>query len=103
EYRLRRPDGSYADIVQRSLIIRDAKGQPVRMIGALTDVTELRRAEEALRQSEARFRAVFEKAAIGIALVDMGGHPMESNPALQKMLGYNKTELAQMAFAEFTH
>jgi PAS domain S-box-containing protein len=60
-------------------------------------------AEEALRESEARFRAVFENAAIGIALVDMHGHPMESNPALQRMLGYNKAELAQMAFSHFTH
>jgi PAS domain S-box-containing protein len=67
------------------------------------DITELKRAEEALRESEARFRAVFENAAIGIALVDMRGHPVESNPALQKMLGYNKTELAQMAFTQFTH
>jgi PAS domain S-box-containing protein len=102
-YRLRRPDGSYADIVERSLIVRDAKGQVVRMIGALTDVSERKRAEEALEESEARFRAVFENAAIGIALVDVHGYTVESNPALQKMLGYNKTELAQMAFTEFTH
>jgi PAS domain S-box-containing protein len=67
------------------------------------DITERKRAEEALRESEARFRAVFENAAIGIALVDMHGHPVESNSALQKMLGYNKTELPQMAFSEFTH
>jgi PAS domain S-box-containing protein len=65
--------------------------------------TERKRVEEVLRESEARFRAVFENAAIGMALVDMHGHPMESNPALQRMLGYNKTELAQMAFTEFTH
>jgi PAS domain S-box-containing protein len=67
------------------------------------DMTELKRAQEALRESEARFRAVFENAAIGIALVDMRGYPGESNPALQKMLGYDKTELAQMAFTQFTH
>ena len=49
EYRLRRPDGSYADVVERSLVVRDAQGQPLRMIGALTDVTELRGAEKALK------------------------------------------------------
>ena len=64
---------------------------------------ERKGAEEAFRESEARFRAVFENAAIGIALVDMHGHPVESNPALQKMLGYNKLELAHMAFTEYTH
>jgi PAS domain S-box-containing protein len=67
------------------------------------DITERKRAEEALRESETRFRAVFENAAIGIALVDMHGHLLESNPALQKMLGYSAPELAQMAFTEFTH
>ena len=74
-----------------------------RVASVIHDITEPRQAEEALRESEARFRAVFENAAIGIALVDMRGHPVESNPALQKMLGYTKTELAQMAFSEFTH
>ncbi len=47
--------------------------------------------------------AVFENAAMGIALVDMDGHPVESNPALQRMLGYGAAELREMAFTEFTH
>lgn len=64
---------------------------------------ERNRAEEALGESEARFRAIFENAAIGIALLDLHGHPVESNPALQKMLGYAKLELADMAFTEYTH
>jgi PAS domain S-box-containing protein len=67
------------------------------------EITGRKRAEDALAESEARFRSVFENAAIGIALVDMRGYLVESNPALQKMLGYNKTELARMAFTEFTH
>jgi len=64
---------------------------------------EHQRGEEALRESEAGFRAIFENAAIGIALLDLHGHPVESNPALQKMLGYAKLELADMAFTEYTH
>ena len=72
-------------------------------LGIARDITERKRAEEALRESETRFRAIFENAAIGIALVDMHGHPVESNPALQKMLGYDKLELADMAFTEYTH
>jgi len=101
EYRLRRPDGSYADIVERSLLVRDAQGKVVRKIGTLTDVSERKRSNE--RESEARFQAVFENAIIGIALVDMQGNLLESNPALQKMLGYNKTELVQRTFSQFTH
>ena len=49
------------------------------------------------------FEAVFRSAAMGIALVDMDGHPVASNPALERMLGYSAEELRAMAFTEFTH
>jgi PAS domain S-box-containing protein len=55
------------------------------------------------RQREAEFRAVFEGAAIGIALVDQRGRPVKCNPALQRMLGYTEAELCAMTFPEFTH
>ena len=67
------------------------------------DLTERKRAEEALRASEARFRAVFGRAAIGMALVDTEGHIIESNPALQEMLGYGERELRGVHFAEVTY
>jgi PAS domain S-box-containing protein len=78
-------------------------GRALYYEGFVEDITERKRAEEALKESETRFGAIFENAAIGIALVDVHGHPVESNPALKKMLGYNKFELADMAFTEFTH
>jgi len=56
-----------------------------------------------LRASEARFRTLFNGAAIGIALVDMEGRLAEGNPALQETLGYSGEELQGMVFAEFTH
>ncbi|MFC6049812.1 PAS domain-containing protein, partial [Methylobacterium hispanicum] len=46
EYRFLRADGSYADILDRGYVIRDARGQAVRMIGAMLDISERRRAEE---------------------------------------------------------
>jgi PAS domain S-box-containing protein len=61
------------------------------------------RAEAALRESEVRFRAIFERSAIGIALVDTAAHPIESNLALQTMLGYTADELRAMPFTAFTH
>jgi PAS domain S-box-containing protein len=57
----------------------------------------------ALQASEARFRAIFEGAGIGIALVDEDGRLVESNPALQAMLGYAAEELRGMAFTALAH
>lgn len=65
--------------------------------------TELKRVEAIRCQSETRFRAIFEGAAIGIALADMEGRPVESNSTLQDMLGYSGEELRSMVFTEFTH
>src|SRR6266542_2507294 len=52
------------------------------------NVTERRRTEEALRKSEERWRSVFENSAIGVALTDLNGRFLATNPTYQKMLGY---------------
>jgi PAS domain S-box-containing protein len=57
---------------------------------------------EALRESEARFRTIFEGATLGIALVDIDGRIEESNPALQEMLGLSREELRSRVFTDFT-
>ena len=56
---------------------------------------------EALRESETRFRTIFEGTTIGIALVAQDGRIAESNPALQELLGYNQGELRNQVFAKF--
>jgi PAS domain S-box-containing protein len=62
---------------------------------------EHKRTATALRTSEARFRTIFEQAAIGIAFVDAEGHIIESNAALHALLGYNREELRRKIFTEF--
>lgn len=56
-----------------------------------------------LRASEARFRAIFEQTAVGIALLDDRERVIASNPALQEMLGYGDRELAGRALTDFVH
>lgn len=67
------------------------------------DLTDRFKVQEALRQSEVRFRAIFENAALGIALSDPSGILLASNPAMQALIGYNETELRQVKFTAITH
>jgi putative nucleotidyltransferase with HDIG domain len=59
-YRLRRGDGSYAYVMERAYLVRDAHGQPVRMVGAITDVTDQRNAEEGLKVAVQRLGRVLQ-------------------------------------------
>jgi PAS domain S-box-containing protein len=64
------------------------------------EIAERRRVEQALLESESRFRTVVREAAIGIALIDMTGRVIEGNPALLTMLGYTNEELHGMEFTQ---
>lgn len=110
EFQVRTRDGREFDVSVTNTALRAENGRVVGCIGVSSNVTELKRlqrlrkeAEDALDASERRFRAVFENAGIGIALVDMDGVPVATNPALGKLLGYSEEELGGMAFTEFTH
>src|SRR5262249_26411150 len=54
EYRLRRLDGTYAHVYDRGFVIFDGGGEPVRMVGSIMDISELKNTEEKLRESEER-------------------------------------------------
>ncbi|KAA2213069.1 PAS domain S-box protein [Pseudoroseomonas oryzae] len=65
EYRFRRADGSYADVLDRGFVIRDDAGRATRMIGAMLDLSRRRQAEQALRESQERLRLATAAAGLG--------------------------------------
>ncbi len=104
EYRFLRADGNYAVVLDRGNLKRDAQGTPLRMVGAIQDISERRLAEEQLKDSETRFRGLFEQAAVGVAQVEtLTGRFVRVNPAYSKILGYSIEEILQLDFQTVTH
>ncbi|MEA2992192.1 MAG: hypothetical protein QOD40_1112 [Alphaproteobacteria bacterium] len=78
----------------------DHQGQFTGMAGTLTDVTARREAESALRDSEFKFRSMFDTAPVGIALTGAGGELLEVNSAFAALCGRNGKELQTLTFAD---
>ena len=76
-------------------------GQPERVFRIFEDVTEEKRAEKALRESEERYRALFDSAPVGIAISRKGGVIVDTNSALQQMLGRSREELVGASLTDF--
>ena len=96
EYRFRRADGTYASVLDRGYVIRDPDGAAVRMIGAMFDRSERERAEVALRESEARYRTLFDAMDEGFCVLEFVDGPhgplsdyvhVEANPAYARHAG----------------
>ena len=92
EYRFRHKNGAWLVLESTSSVIRNAKGEPEKLVIVNRDVSERKRAEEALRRSEAGFRSVVEDAPYGICRASTAGRLLQVNPGLQKMLGYESKE-----------
>lgn len=87
EYRFRRADGSYAAVFDRGTVLRDGAGAPVRMIGAMLDLSARRLAEAALTQSEERLRLATEAGDLGFWDVDLVHDALIWSPRTRAMFG----------------
>jgi len=104
EFRQRTAAGGWKWILSLGRIVeRDDGGRPVRMLGTHTDITEQKLAEAALRDSERRFRTLFEQAPMGIDMVSPEGVPLRANQVLEQLLGYTEAEMTQHHFKDWTH
>src|SRR5258707_4707411 len=86
--------------------IRNEKGEPEKLVIVNRDITERKKAQEALSRSEASFRSLVEGAPYGIYRATMTGQFLEVNPAFQKMLGYESAQelfKADLATQVFRH
>jgi PAS domain S-box-containing protein len=92
EYRFRRKDGSYAIVADRGFINRDTSGKPMRMIGAMEDITERKQAEEALEKSEEQYRQFFEDDLSGDYISMPDGKIISCNPAFARIFGFASVE-----------
>ncbi|MGH8382249.1 PAS domain-containing protein [Pseudomonas sp.] len=103
DFRITRPDGEVRWISSRATVVRDSAGRSVKMVGISMDNTERQVAEQALRNSEERFRAIFELAWGALAYIDPDGSWKRVNNSLCELLGYRAEELYAMTFQQITH
>ena len=87
EHRIVRPNGEVRHIHQIAEIVFDARGQPLRESGTIQDISERKFAEETLRQSETRFRALSDSTPLGVFECDAAGRVIYYNPAMATLSG----------------
>jgi len=97
-----RRDGSRVWIAWNNKVVLDPQGQLIELLSIGTDITERKRAEEALRESEERYRAVMEQSSEGIFLVDAETRCItEANAAFQHLLGYSAEEIVGLSLYDY--
>jgi PAS domain S-box-containing protein len=102
-YRVIRADGSVRFITARSRLVRDAEGRPTRINGIVWDITGWKTSEQALRESENRFRALAENSSDIIRILDRDGRIVFDTAAVVRELGYpNGFTIGKSPF-EFIH
>jgi len=97
------PDGQRVLLDTIKAPLRSSKGDIIGIVGLSRDITERKRAEEKLRDSEARLRSYFELPLIGISITTLDKGWLEVNSTVCDMLGYSKEELAGTTWAQLTH
>jgi diguanylate cyclase (GGDEF)-like protein/PAS domain S-box-containing protein len=106
-YRLTRPDGAQRIMHGRGAPADRVDGKILRVWGTTQDVTELNQLQASHREAEARFRAAFEYAPIGVCVLDFGkpdpGQWVTVNPALAQMLGYERELLLSKRISAMLH
>nr|MBA2321974.1 PAS domain S-box protein [Deltaproteobacteria bacterium] len=103
EYRLLAPGGDERWVAVKGRGAYDASGAALGMSGVVQDLTERKRVDHALRESEEWLRATFHQAAIGFAVATLDGRFVELNRKFCEILGFTEEELRGRTFVDITH
>jgi PAS domain S-box-containing protein len=93
EKEYRKKDGTIFPVELRTFLMRDDTGQPVGMWAMVRDITERKRAEEALRENEERYRALFDRSIDWVYVHDFEGNLLDANPTALDLFGYEREDL----------
>lgn len=97
EYRFYRGDGTLATVLDRAYILRNKKGDILRIIGAMNDITLQKEAEKELRRSEQQYRLLYEQSPLPMYIFDKKSFKFLSvNEALTNLFGYTEEEFLEM-------
>lgn len=103
EHRVRGPEGNETWTHSRAVPLLDEQGGIVEWFGLARDITDRKRAEAALRESEQRFRSVFEQSTGGIAQVDLEGRFLLVNDRYCEIVGRSREALYSLRMQDLTH
>jgi PAS domain S-box-containing protein len=101
EYTLPKADGTEFPGELSTSVLRDASGKPVAHIIIARDITERKRMEEALRESEERFRSIVENSQVGIMILDDAYRFLYVNDEVCRISGYSREEVMGQDFRQF--
>ena len=103
EYRFRRSDGSYAEVLDRGYVVRDEHKRPIRMAGSMLDLTDRKRSEAALQASEARFRAAVSALSSLLWTNNAQGQMVGEQPGWGGFTGQSFDEYQGYGWANAVH
>jgi PAS domain S-box-containing protein len=103
EHRVLQSDGSFAWAFSRAVPSSDDSGELVEWFGTCKDITVSKRAQEALCESEERFRKIFEEGPLGAVIVGLDFYFVKTNRRFCDMTGYKSEELRILTFVDLTH
>ena len=103
EYRFQRPDGHVSWVYGQAVAEHGADGQVLGYVGTVTDISDRKWAEDCLRESEKRYRSMFNQVSVGLVNATLDCQLLDVNPSFCELLGYSREELLTKTAIEITH